>query len=47
MEAVVAHAISRYGDAGRGRIEAIEHIRKTNAITLTEPATPSADGERS
>jgi DNA-binding MurR/RpiR family transcriptional regulator len=40
MEAVVAHALSRYGEAGRGRIEAIEQIRNANAITLNEPDSP-------
>jgi DNA-binding MurR/RpiR family transcriptional regulator len=47
MEAVVAHAISRYGESGRGRIEAIERIRNANAITLNEPAGVSAGGELS
>jgi DNA-binding MurR/RpiR family transcriptional regulator len=42
LEAVVAHAIAAFGD-GRNRIEAIEHIRRANAVTLDEPgAVPSA-----
>jgi DNA-binding MurR/RpiR family transcriptional regulator len=33
-EALVAHIVTRYGDASRTRIERLESIRHTNAVTL-------------
>jgi len=37
MEAVVAHGMAAHSDAERKRMEAIERIRRTNAVTLDDP----------
>jgi DNA-binding MurR/RpiR family transcriptional regulator len=46
MEAVIAHALAENGDAGLDRIESMEAIRASNAVTLDGPIAEMVSARR-
>jgi hypothetical protein len=46
MEAVVVHGMAAHNGAERARMEAIERVRRVNAITLDDLDSPARDRGR-